>query len=240
MYCYRLCFSKEKGMRYISHLDLQRTFTRALRRGGIAVILSRGFSPQPRLVFAVPLAVGIEGKNEYLDLYLADCWKKEVLKQALQAQLPDGLAVKAIITADPLADPLSSLVEAALYRASFQGFSERCDHIPDDILQADELLVIRTGKKERRLDIRPFVYNLWLKRDGGGPELFMLLATGSKGGARPEEILSFFPAKKERIKVFRENIFIRKGKALLTPMGVTDEDYLQKLRLPYKQIDFTV
>ena len=54
MYRYRFCFSKDKDMKYISHLDLQRTFTRALRRGAIPVALSKGFNPQPRPVLQPP------------------------------------------------------------------------------------------------------------------------------------------------------------------------------------------
>lgn len=233
MYCYRLKFYKGDGMRYISHLDLLRTFTRALRRGGVPLALSQGFNPQPRLIFAAPLAVGITGKNEYLDLYLSKYWEKGVLEEVLREQLPEGLEINAIIPADPLADPLSSLVEAALYQALSPAFSELCDHLPRDILKAEKLLVIRTGKKERRLNIRPFIYRLWLEKNHNKTRLLMLLATGSKGGARPEEVLSFFPTGKEGIKLFRENIFIRKGKTLLTPMGDTYGDCLQKLRLSW-------
>lgn len=231
MYRYRFCFSKDKDMKYISHLDLQRTFTRALRRGAIPVALSKGFNPQPRLVFAAPLAVGIAGKNEYFDLYLTSYWEMEVLKQVLQEQLPEGLTISAIISIDPLDDPLSALVEAALYVASFPNFSKQYDLILAGILKAKEILVLRAGKKEKMVDIRPFIFKIKRQKNPGNAQLIMLLATGSKGGVRPEEVLSLFPGLKETAMVFRENIFIRKGRALLTPMGDTYEDYLQKLRL---------
>jgi radical SAM-linked protein len=103
MYRYRFCFSKEKEMKYISHLDLQRTFMRALRRASVPVAYTQGFNPQPRLVFAAPLAVGIEGKNEYFDLFLVRRWDENVLKRVLQEQLPVGLEVKATLPVDPLA-----------------------------------------------------------------------------------------------------------------------------------------
>ena len=66
---YSLCFSKEGDMKFISHLDLLRTFIRALRRAGIPVAYSQGFNHVPRLTFAAPLAVGMEGRNEYLDFF---------------------------------------------------------------------------------------------------------------------------------------------------------------------------
>lgn len=231
MYRYRLCFSKDKDMKYISHLDLQRAFTRALRRGAIPVAFSQGFNPQPRLIFAAPLAVGLEGKNEYLDLYLTSCWEKGVLKQILQEQLPGGLAIKTITTVDLSAEPLSALVEANLYVALFPSFSEQYALTINDILQAKEIVTVRAGKKERQVDIRPFIFSLKLKNNSGSAQLFMLLAAGSKGGARPEEVLSFFPGGKETVKVFRENIFLRNGETLLTPAGETYEDYLRNMQL---------
>lgn len=231
MYRYRFCFSKKKEMKYISHLDLQRTFNRALRRASVPVAYSQGFNPQPRLVFAAPLAVGIEGRNEYFDLYLESRWNEGMVKQALQEQLPEGLEIKATLPVDPLAAPLSSLVEAAFYVALFPGFLEEQGSIFAGILEAKEIIVTRKVKKgSKEVDIRPFIYHLETKRDSDNIRLFMLLATGSMGGARPEEVLSLYPGKKETEELYRENIFIRDGEALITPAGDTFNDYLFKLR----------
>jgi len=58
----------------------------------------------------------------------------------------------------------------------------------------------------------------------------MLLATGSRGGARPEDIMSLLPPEMEAVKIYRENIFIRRrgGERLLTPEGIYSEDYLKR------------
>lgn len=64
----RIRFSKTGALQYISHLDLQRTFTRLLVRRGVPVWYSEGFSPHPRLVFATPLSVGTESVCEFVDV----------------------------------------------------------------------------------------------------------------------------------------------------------------------------
>lgn len=231
MYRYRLCFSKNNAMKYISHLDLQRTFDRALRRASVPVAFSQGFNPQPRLVFAAPLAVGIEGRNEYFDLYLESQWNEGMLKKVLQEQLPEGLEIKATLPVDPLAVPLSALVEAALYVALFPAFPEEQEFSFTAILEAKEIIVTRKGKKgSKEVDIRPFIYHLETKRNSDNIWLFMLLATGVTGGARPEEVLALFPGEKAPAKLFRENIFLRSGEALITPAGETYDDYLLKLQ----------
>ena len=223
MYRFRVCYAKEDDMRYISHLDLQRTISRAVRRAAIPVAYTQGFNPQQRLVFAAPLAVGIEGRKEYLDLYLTDRWEKERLMKALGAELPQGLEIKTITTVELLDPPLPALVEAALYSAVFPVFPENSGLILQKIMEAKEVKAVRSGKKERKeVDIRPFIYALEMDHASGSPDrpcLFMLLATGSKGGARPEDILAFFPTEKGSVRLFRESVFIRKGETLLTPDG---------------------
>ena len=62
----RIKFIKVGSLQYISHLDLQRTMARACRtKSGLVY---RGFNPHIKLVFAVPLAVGVESICEFLDI----------------------------------------------------------------------------------------------------------------------------------------------------------------------------
>ena len=207
-------------MRYISHLDLQRTLSRAVRRAAIPVAYTQGFNPQQRLVFAAPLAVGIEGRNEYFDLYLTEPWEKKRLIKTLSPELPAGLEIKAVSIVNPFDKPLPALVEAALYTAVFPAFPQEGGQIMQKIMEAKTVFAVRTGKNEsKEVDVRPFIYALEMGQSPGGPCLFMLLATGSKGGARPEDVLAFFPEEKESVRLFRESVYIRKGETLLTPDG---------------------
>ena len=64
----RIKFSKKGDLVYISHLDLAKTMQRICVRSGINIWYSEGFNPQPKLVFAVPLPVGVESDTEFLDI----------------------------------------------------------------------------------------------------------------------------------------------------------------------------
>jgi len=101
-------------------------FIRALRRASIPVAYSKGFNPQPRLSFAAPLAVGMEGENEYLDLYLSEPWKEETLKDSLNKQLPPELKIKKIKTVKADLPPVSAVLGAALYVADCPFFLPAC------------------------------------------------------------------------------------------------------------------
>ena len=55
----RMQFAKYGRMLYIGHLDVMRYFQKALRRAGVDMMYSKGYSPHPLLSFAAPLGVGI-------------------------------------------------------------------------------------------------------------------------------------------------------------------------------------
>lgn len=94
MYKVNFIFSKTGLMRYISHLDLMRLFFRAMRRAGLPLKLSEGFSPHPKLSFKRALKLGVEGDNEEASVILRFPVEPIDFKNSLQKQLPEGIKVK--------------------------------------------------------------------------------------------------------------------------------------------------
>jgi radical SAM-linked protein len=233
MYHYLLTFFKGGDLRFISHLDLLRTFVRSARRAGIPTAFTKGYNPQPKFVFAAPLAVGIEGENEYLDLYLKEAWETDKISESLNGQLPDGLKVHKIRQVDLNQSPLSAMVGAALYKVLLPNITPGLEQALLDLLSAETVLLERKGKKEKKtLNIRPYIYLLSMKKceDEKG-ELFMLLATGNKGGTRPQEIMSFLPLGDSwggtKIKIFRKDLFVMDNNQFKTPEGLSPLEYLE-------------
>ena len=68
----RIRFSKTGRARYISHLDLNRTMTRAVRRAGLPIWYTEGFNPKPKITFAAPLSIGTESMCEFMDIRLTE------------------------------------------------------------------------------------------------------------------------------------------------------------------------
>lgn len=66
----RLLFSKTGRAKYISHLDLMRTFQRAFFRSGIQIRHTEGFNPHPFVSIALPLSVGYSSQCEILEFGL--------------------------------------------------------------------------------------------------------------------------------------------------------------------------
>ena len=83
-------------MRLIGHHDLARAWERTFRRAQIALRMSEGFHPKPRMVFASALAMGVIGAEEVLDVELAEPRSADELLSALAARLPAGLAIQSL------------------------------------------------------------------------------------------------------------------------------------------------
>ena len=93
---YRIQFTKYGDMKYVSHLDLIRLFTRIFHRAELPLAYSEGFNPHPKMAVLLPLSVGFESACEYIDVEflsgvsMLDCLKK------LKGKLPIGMDVPEI------------------------------------------------------------------------------------------------------------------------------------------------
>lgn len=93
----RVFFTKKGDLRFISHLDMNRFFTRVLRKSGLPIWYTEGFNPHPYIAFALPLSLGFESDFEILDFKLTDDnFPTEKVKEALEKVLPCGITVKKV------------------------------------------------------------------------------------------------------------------------------------------------
>ncbi len=94
MYKINFIFTKKGTMRFISHLDLMRLFTRALRRADLPLKMTEGFSPHPKFSIKRALKLGLESDNEEACIALKEIVEAEEFKERLQKQLPQGIQIK--------------------------------------------------------------------------------------------------------------------------------------------------
>ncbi len=87
----RVKFCKTGNLQYISHLDLQRTFSRVLVRAGIPMWYTQGFNPHAKITFGLPLSVGAESLCEYLDLKIARDMPCSEIKERLNGALTEEM-----------------------------------------------------------------------------------------------------------------------------------------------------
>jgi radical SAM-linked protein len=86
-------FSKLGRMIYISHLDLMRLFTRAMRRAELPLKMTEGFSPHPKFSIHKALKLGVASPNELATIALKGWVSPEDFKEKLKKQLPEGIEI---------------------------------------------------------------------------------------------------------------------------------------------------
>ena len=89
---HRLAFSKADTAKFISHLDLMRTFQRSFLRADIAVKHTEGFNPHAFVSIPLPLSVGFSSACEVLECQVLNVPLEEVPAR-MNAALPAGITV---------------------------------------------------------------------------------------------------------------------------------------------------
>src|SRR5262245_27368173 len=97
----RIRFRKSGDLRLVSHHDLMRCFERMLRRAALPFHSTAGFPPNPRLVFALSLPLGVVGCEEVVELELDAEVSPEEVRDRLAQVAPAGLEILDARRIDP-------------------------------------------------------------------------------------------------------------------------------------------
>lgn len=191
----RLRYAKRDRLRFTSHRDISRAVERAVRRAGIPVAFSAGFSPHPKISYAGAAATGVASEAEYLEIGLTDPRDPELIRADLDAALPSGLDV--IEAAEAREGALADLLTASRWLVRLDGVSP--DVAADAVavfLAADRIEVERLTKKgRRRFDVRDAVVECTVDRrapDGasGSYAILRIVVRHTTPAVRPDDVLA--------------------------------------------------
>ena len=143
----RLRFSKTGRLKYISHLDINRAMSRALKRAQIPLWYTEGFNPHPYMSFSLPLSLGVESLCESVDLRIVGDITNEDIKSRLNSVLPDGL--KIVDVYDDFRDNSEIVYSDYVYKFEFKDNEAAYEKIKA-VLESDEILALKKGKQGRK------------------------------------------------------------------------------------------
>ena len=180
----RIRFAKQGDLRLISHRDLMRTWERLFRRANVALAMTEGFHPKPKMMFPSALAVGITGEDEALEIELAQERDSDILAAMLRKAAPPGLVIHG---ASSVANGAKTRLRSMTFEVAVP--AERCDAVISRIQwfsQQSSYPVTREGRTSP-IDLRPLVEELGLGHDC---TLRMRLSVAPDANARPREVLA--------------------------------------------------
>jgi radical SAM-linked protein len=146
-YKIRIKFTKTGRLKFISHLDLNRTIKSALLRAKIPMWYSEGFNPRPKVVFALPLSIGVESVCEYMDITVVEQINFDEVKERFSNTLTDEMTVIDVYEAGMKFNDIGY----AEYKFCFD------EKIDIEKLNSPMRIMKRSKSGEKEVDIQPLV-----------------------------------------------------------------------------------
>ena len=199
-------YAKRGKMRFASHRDVARAFERGVRRAGLPIAYSAGFTPHPKISYPGGAPTGVASEAEYLSLALTARQAETQVCQRLNAALPDGIDVIDVTEDDGGAGKTSgpgsssgtsssgfAHLEASGWRMVLPGVApEEARRAVAGFLARAEAPVERlTDKGVRQLDARAAVVDMTVAETGfEGCAILRMVVLHTAPAVRPEDIVT--------------------------------------------------
>ena len=166
----RMQITKDRDIRFISHLEYVRTIERAIRRAKLPAAYSEGFNPHLKFSLASALGVGVVSYTEFVEIELAEPMEVELAAKALDKALPRGIRV---LAADAVANNTAALMAEAA-GASYVvtlPFAEDISEAVASYNEAEELLFKKAAPKRKEkfkeIDVKFYIPKIAVEQKDG-------------------------------------------------------------------------
>ncbi len=214
---WRLKFSKLGMGKYISHLDLLRTFTRAIHRANLPVRYSQGFNPHQLITFSLPLALGVTSETEFVDIDFEETADPREIGEALNKTLPPDIKILRIsrpkISANDIVSAryvISLTVPEDVERAKVESFFVQ-ENIP---------ALKKTKKGEKEVNLKDFIMECEIcEAEVRNIKINTVLSAGGSANIKPDLVLGklcdFLGFEEfEEVNIHRTEIFYNSGEKI--------------------------
>jgi radical SAM-linked protein len=195
----RIRYAKRGPLRFTSHRDFARAFERAVRRAGVPIAFSQGFTPHPKISYASAAPTGVASEAEYLEIALQAERDPAAVRTALDAALSPGLDVLDAVEAE-VGTSLADRIDASHWRIELPGVDpDTLGHAVAAFQAAAEVPVERLTKQGRRtFDTRSAVARIDVITEDEAPSevtgvpcaILDLVVRQVTPSVRPDDVLS--------------------------------------------------
>ncbi len=185
----RIQHAKRDRLRFTSHRDFQRAFERALKRAGVPMAYSAGFSPHPKISYANAAPTGVASEAEYVEIGVVQVVDPEKLLAVLDEVLPPGLDILAVVEART--PDFVARLEASHWRIELPGTAaETLEQALETFMSNSEVLVDRMTKSGiRTFDARTAVIRANVEL-GADCAILQVVVRHGVPAVRPDDVLA--------------------------------------------------
>lgn len=182
---YRITFSKKGALSFISHLDFNHSFIRILKRAGLPLKYSEGYNPRPKIVFGLPLSVGMEGENEIVDIGLSADIPCEEVKKMLSSAVPSDMEIKDVCVPEQKVKN----IELAEYTVTFPDFQADTEEICQ-VLKNPPPILKHSKSGDKLTEIGHMIKNFHAENINGNFVLTLTLTAFDSNYLNPEYVVA--------------------------------------------------
>ncbi len=215
----RIKFSKLGMGKYISHLDLLRTFTRAIHRANLPVRYSQGFNPHQLITFSLPLALGVTSETEFVDIDFEEGTSKDLVMTALNGSLPPDIKVLKVSIPECKANDIVS-ARYIIELTAKETIEE--DAIKKFFAQENIAAMKKTKKGEKEINLRDYIVD-WKISEISDHKISIdaILSAGGTANIKPEILVAKMEeflqiGEFDEVSIHRTEIFYSNGKEIKT------------------------
>lgn len=144
----RMQITKDRDIRFISHLEYIRTIERAIRRAKLPAAYSEGFNPHMKFSLASALGVGVVSYTEFVEIELMEPMEVEVAAKALSKALPRGIRVLAADAVENNHPALMAEAAGAVYQVTLP-YAEDLSGAVSRYNEAESIIFAKVAPKKK-------------------------------------------------------------------------------------------
>lgn len=193
----RVQYRKHGRLRFASTRDFQRALERAIRRAGLPIGFSAGFSPHPKISYTNSVPTGAASEAEYFEIGLTRPMVADQVAGLLDQALPTGFDVVTVVPA--MTSDFNTRLEASRWRLRLRGITEaELAEAVEQFLAAQDISVERMTKKGRKeIPVRAAVVQMAAEspraQDRLGPDaecaILHMVVRHASPAVRPDDIV---------------------------------------------------
>lgn len=179
----RIIYKKLGKMKFVSHLDINRFFTRMLRKTKLPIWYTEGFNKRVYVNFALPLSLGYESLYEVMDFRITQNTELSVIEEKLKEVLPESIVlIKAVYP-----KMKSKEIASAVYNIKF--YDVNLTESIKKLLEQEQLLTLKKTKKGiKEIDLKPNILKYEVNKENENTVLMLKLPAGNTLNINPSLI----------------------------------------------------
>ncbi len=205
----RIWFKKVGRAKYISHLDLMRSMTKAIKRSGLKVWYTEGFNPHAYITFPLPLSLGIESECECVDVRVEDGVTPWEVKERLFDQMPEGLDL--ISVEEPFCNAKEIRYGRYVATLDFETNedAEKFASLSERLVSEGNLVCEKKGKKGHKkimkeVPLGEHIFNFKAETEENVLKIYVDLSAGNPVNIAPSLLIGAIEKQSDALPVYKK------------------------------------